>query len=311
MELHRIVTADGLTFWLNPQSRARWLLSQTPTGWGLPPINYLRERVYKSDGEIEVGVFLETRRFSIEVGGAQCSRDEMWASRMELLNILRPNRNGQLTYVFRQENGTEYAITARAVSDPFTASSPTEWYEWGYRGGIDFEAVNPLWFAPDETVVAGQAGGATELVFPITFDDDGIVFGDADLIASAVVAYEGTWREYPIIEVDGPASVIRLTHLQKGVRIVWMGTLASGDTLTFNLRNGYGTNGEFVGWYVQNSAGTNVANYLDTSTNLLDFALYPGSELGNDGTNTIQLSALGTDSNTTLRVVYNTQYIGI
>lgn len=310
-ELHKIITADGIGYVLNPNNRARWLVSTTPGNWGLPPIDYQRDRVYKGQAEIEMGYNLQTRRFTLEVGAQGCNRDELWALRLELLDILRPNRNGQLTLVFRQPNNTEYAIVARAVSDPFTGSTPDEWFEWGYRGGIDFEAIDAVWFTPTQTLVSGVVPAQLELVFPITFDDDGIVFGDSDLVEECVINYVGTWRDYPIITVTGPANTIQLIHVEKGVSLVWTGTLLAGRTLTFNLRNGYNSQGTFEGWTITDSTGANQNQYLDFLSNLLDFAIWPGSELGNTGTNTIQLSALETDSNTALSVAYNARYIGI
>lgn len=310
-ELHRIVTADGITYLLNPNNSARWLLSATPGGWGLPPIDWQRDTVYKGQGQIEMGYKLDIRRFSLEVGAQGCSRDELWEIRQNLLEAIRPNRNGQLTFIFRKPDFTEYAIVARAVSDPFTGSSPDEWFEWGYQGGIDFEAVNPVWYTPTQVTVAGSVPAQLDLVFPITFDDDGIVFGDSDLVEQAVISYTGTWMSYPVITVTGPATNILLYHVEKQVSLIWTGTLLAGLTLTFNLQQNYDTQGFFEGWTITDSNGVNQNQYLDYLSNLLDFAIYPGSELGNTGTNTIRLSALETDSNTALSVAYNTRYIGI
>lgn len=310
-ELHRIITADGITYLINPNNAARWLLSSTPGNWGLPPTDYQRDRVYKGQGEIEMGYTLQTRRFTLEVGGQGCSRDELWQLRLNLLEAIRPNRNGQLTFVFRQPDFTEYAIVARAVSDPFVGNTPDEWFEWGYQGGIDFEAIDPVWYTPTQVVVSGSVPAQLELVFPITFDNDNIVFGDSDLIEECIINYTGTWRDYPIITVTGPASTIQLIHVEKAVSLVWTGTLLAGTTLTFNLRNGYNSQGFFEGWTITDSTGANQNQYLDFLSNLLDFAIWPGSELGNTGTNTIRLNALQTDSNTALSVAYNTRYIGI
>lgn len=309
-ELHQVITADGITYTLNTNSRISWLLTPTPGLWGLPPINYVRDQVYKGDGQIDLGYYLQTRQFSVEVKANACSRQEYWQLRQDILNILRPNRNGQLTYIFRRPDQRQFAIVARAVGDPLLGTNPDEWLEWGYQGNIDFEAVDPTWFNPTLESATGTNPSQAELVFPITFDDDGIVFGDASLVKELIIVYDGTWREYPVFTVTGPLSTITLTHVEKGVRLVWTGVLDSGETLTINLQNGY-VNGQYVGWFIVDSNGNDEGNLLTTDSDLMNLALWPGSELGNDGTNTIQFSALEVDGNTQIAMAYHTRYIGI
>lgn len=309
MELHQIITADGLTYTLNSNTRARYLLTPTPGGWGLPSIEYVRTRTYQQDGQSELAYYLEPRQFSLGIGGAGCSRGELWSLRSQVLEAVRPNRGGQLTFVFRQDDGTQYAIKGRASVD-FPATEEEEWYQYGYQDEMEITAIDPVWFNYQGSSASGVSSTNDHLVFPFAFDGTDMVFGSGNFWGTVTINYTGSWYAYPKITVHGQASNIILTHVETGYRIAWLGSLLSSQSLVIDLRNNYASDGQYQGVLVYNSAGANQFNYLDPLTNLLLFRLEPDGVV-TGGVNTIRLDAIGTDSNTALTVEYNTCYVGI
>lgn len=309
LELHQIITADGVTYTLNVNTPARYLLSTTPSGLGLPPTEFVTGRTYQQDGRNEFAFYLEPRQFALSIGGAGCSRDDLWVLRDALLNVARPNRGGQLTYVFLNSQRRRYAIKARAIGLNFPERED-EWYEWGYQDELELEAIEPWFFDYDTTVDAGVRSVIAQLVFPITFDANNIWFGDANEWGRVVINYTGTWYAYPRIVIDGPASNISIFHEELGYRIVWDNTVASGDQLIIDLRNNYAANGNYEGVKIEYANGDNAFNYLIPDSNLLQFRIEPDGVVAG-GVNTLVFGAAGVDSNTDFTVTYNTCFIGI
>lgn len=309
-ELHQIITADGLTYSINKNTPARYLLSTTPGGWGLPPIDWVRTRTYQQHGESELAYYLQTRRFALSIGGAGCNRNELWQLRRNVLEAVRPNRSGQLTFVFTNSAGNQYAIKGRALSPNFPPSDEEEWYEFGYQDELEIEAIEPWFFNYVGSSVAGVAGTEQNWVFPFSFDGVNLVFGSGNFWGNVTINYTGSWFAYPKITIHGQASNIILTHEELGYRIAWLGSLTTSQSLVIDLRNNYSSTGQYEGVLIYNSAGANQFNYLDPLSNLLQFAIYPDGEVAG-GVNTIRLDVIGADSNTAITVEYNTCYIGI
>lgn len=309
LELHQIITGDGKTFNLNTNTKARYLFTTTPANWGMASFDDVTERSYQQDGVNVLAFYLNPRDFSIRLGAEGCSRTDLFNLRRTLIDIFRPNRNGQLTYVFQDADMTQWAIKGYCTDLSFVQDGE-DWYEWGYRTPLVIRCYDPVWFNPVASTVAGSATVNTELVFPITFDDDHIYFGDGNLFSEATIQYTGNFYSYPVITVTGAFDTLEIVHLELGYTITYLGQAGTGESLIFDLRNTYSNTGEHVGWTVRNQAGVNMTNLLTPQTNLLRFRIEPDGVVP-DGLNTIQFSALGTNGSTSATVEYNTRYIGI
>jgi len=308
LELHQIITGDNQTYTLNTFSKARYMLSNTPAGWGLPEYDDITERSYQQDGVNFLGYYLRPRQFNLQIGAEGCSRSELFTLRRLLLDIFRPNRGKQLTYIFQNADMQRYALQGNCISLPFEQDLE-DWYEFGYQTPLTIRCYDPTWYDPDADVNVATSVQADELVFPITFDDDGIYFGDADLFAELAINYTGSWYSYPVIVVSGPFNTLTIFHVQTGYTISYLGLASVGQSVTFDLRNSYSSTGQHLGWRVYNQAGTDVGKLLSPNTNLLRFRIEPDGIVPN-GLNTLQFSALGTTPQTTVSITYNTRYIG-
>lgn len=306
IELQRIITGDGLTYWINPNTKVRYNLTSTPAGFGLPSVDYVRTRSYQQDGESELAFYFQPRLFSISVGGQGCSRQELWQLRQDLLNATRPNRMGQATFVFTQPDTTEYAIEVRITANAFNALSNEEWNEFGYTDELEFEAIGPFWRSFASSVASGTSDPNLNLVFPITFP---IVFGSGNVWGNAAISYTGTIYAYPVITITGPIAYPILTNVETGYLVQWNGVIAAGASLTFDLRLSY-DNGVYVGKRIYDQNGDSQFNSLSPDSNLNLFRIEPDGVV-TGGVNTIQLEGTGTDGNTAFTVTYNTMLVGL
>ena len=305
-ELHTITTADGQVYTL--QQGNRFLLTPSPNGWGLPPIDYATIRYYQADEDVETTFTLGARRFSVGVRAQGCSRQQLFELRQDILNMVRPNRNGLLTYTFIDEVGNKRAVTARVVGLPFGGYSPDKWDEWNYQDSIDFLCHNPVWFNPASTTQTGTAISINELVFPITFP---IFFGQADLFAGITVNYVGSWYSYPVIHATGAFTNLRISNLSTGQDFVLTGTVNSGQSITIDLQAGYDSQGNPVGIQItDDTTGDSLFGFLSPTTNIVKFRIEP-DPIAAGGVNEFEFSATGTDGNTAVSMTYNERYIGI
>lgn len=309
LELHQIITGDGKTFNLNTNTKARYLMTTTPSNWGMASYDDVTEKSYQQDGTNLLGFYLNSRDFSLRLGAQGCSRIDLFHLRNTLLEIFRPNRNGQLTYIFQNADMERYAIQGLCIDLSFVQDLDG-WYEWGYQTPLVIRCYDPTWYNPDNSVVAGEMIINSQLVFPITFDDDNIYFGDGNLFAEAVISYTGSWYSYPVIVVTGAFDTLEIVHLETGYTLTYLGAAVAGESVTFDLRNTYSATGEHLGWRVTNQAGQDVSSLLSPQTNLLKFRIEPDGVV-TDGVNTLQFSALNTDGSTSATITYNTRYIGI
>lgn len=298
-EVYRIEAADGLIYYLN-DGETRFVVA-TIDNAGLPPVEYLTRRSYRSDKLIETGYRLNPRTFSIAYQFVQdCDRQTYWQARADLLNALRPNRGGALTVILRLDDGTQRAIQARALTPVFPAVPVEEVNEYNFSEILQFDAFDPTFFDPtyNSTLVLNEP--AEELTFPITFDDDNIYFGAGGLFGSLEIPYTGTWYTYPIITITPPYNSVRIYHEQLNVAIeILRGS--STEYMVIDLEAGT----------IEDQNGDSLFNYTTPDSDLQGFRIEPDPIVPN-GDNTLSFTIPGaTNPSTNVMVSFRTRYIGI
>jgi hypothetical protein len=307
MEVWQIITADGITYDLSAFSKVQTLLV-TPSGLGLPPVEYRRTRFYQQDGASELAYFLLPRSFALQFRSAACDRNEYWQVRKTLLQAVRPNRNGQLTLRCRLADGSKYDIKARALSPTFVTSADS-WDEFAVTDSMDMEAIDPLFYASDSITQTGVAPVGGDLVFPFKFP---FAFAEGNTFSQITVNYTGTWHTYPKITLQSPFTSVTIQNRTTGIILDWTGSYPfAGKTLTIDLRNSYDSNGDFVGVRIYDELGNDEYNKLGPTSNLLNLRIEP-APIAPGGVNVWNFIAFGTDSATTsFQMEYQTAYIGI
>lgn len=312
MELHNITTIDGNVFYMNTPG-ARYILSATPPDWMMPPIDFARKRFYYQDGETEINQRLEPRSFSLELTiDDKCDRDALFTKRQELLNFLRFNRGGLLTYTFTTESGdTQYSIDGLSLARGGGVPDST-WDDNAYIETLEFDCSDPTWYIPTANTCNGTRTSSDQLVFPITFDDDNIFFGSAARWGQCTIDYSGaTWYTYPVITATGPWTTLTINHTELAVSIFYSASAVAGDVITFDLRIRYNSDFEPIGPTVLDASGNSKFSVLDVATDLARFRFEPPSLKVPGGVNTITFDALGYTNETNFVITYNQRFIGI
>lgn len=295
-ELHSITTYDGVEYVLSNGSD-RFVVA-TPGEWGIVPIEYLTQRAYKQQGLTEVGYRVNPRPFIVNFRHNGCSRDQYWQIRGALINVLRPNRNGQLTYKVRLSTGEFRSIVGRSTSPTFPEVSVDQWDEYGFSEMLQFEAFDPIWYDPAQITYVVDNDPADELAFDIAFDGDGIYFG-GDSYGIASISYTGTWYSYPVIRITAPFSQVTLSQIQTGASV----------TITTGVSSGY-IDFDFENQTITDNNGNNLWGYLTGDSDVQQFRLEPDPIVPN-GLNEINIFLPGATGATTVSIMYNTRYIGI
>lgn len=268
--------------------------------WGAPPTTFITRRGYKQDGVNELSFQLDPREIPLEIWRAPaCDRQTYWDNRAELLNWLRPNRNGPLTLTIRTPNGDLRSITVRANPGPgFPPAAQNN--NFALDMPIEVIAFSPLWYDSAATVLVMSASAQTNLVFPITFP---ISFGTAfQQFSSGLITYTGTWVEYPIITLTGPYSSAIITNEATGVSIFMSVPIGAGEQRIIDLTPGAQS--------ITDANGANRFSDLGPASNLVNFNLRPAPEVPG-GVQTITITMPGGDANSAATLTYRQRYFGI
>lgn len=268
---------------------------------GAPPTNFITRQGYKQNGVTEVDYLLQPRTISIELWqSGDCDRQTYWDTRKDLHDILRPNRNGPLTFTLQTPNGDLRSIIVRA--DPGLVLPPVQNNnDWAILEPLDFIAHDPTFFSTEQIVLALSGAIQTQLVFPITFP---ISFGTSDeLLTTGVIAYAGTWKSYPTITLTGPYTRATITNQQTGAVIFLSVAILAGEQRIIVLTPSAQS--------ITDVNGLNKFSDLGVGANLVDFALLPDPEVtGGEQEITIQLVG-GVNGQSAASIAYYERYFAL
>lgn len=289
-------TFDGIELFFDTIALA--LLSYG--NWGAAPTSFITRRGYRQDGVTELGYSLNAREIPLEIWmKSGCDRQDYWDARAQLLDWLRPNRNGPLTLTIQTPNGDLRSIIVRANPGFVFPPTPND-NSFNIDEPVELIAFSPLWFDTAATVIAMSAATQTELVFPIVFP---ISFGTSSLIfGSGTITYEGTWVEYPTLTLTGPYTFATITNLQTGVSLFMSVAIGAGEQRIIDLTPGAQS--------ITDGSGNNKFSDLGPASNLVNFNLRPDPEVAG-GVQTITVTMPGGDGNSAATLTYRQRYFGI
>lgn len=245
---------------------------------GASPTNFITRQGYKQNGVTEVDYLLQPRNITVELWrSGECDRQTYWDNRRELHDFLRPNRNGPLTFTLRTPDGSLRSIVVRADPGMVFPAQPNN-NNWALQEQFDFIAFDPTFFNTAQAELTLTAASQLQLVFPITFP---ITFGTSDeFLSTGTIAYDGTWKSYPTITLDGPYTRAVITNVTTGVVIFLSVAILTGEQRILNLMPGSQS--------ITDANGVNKFSDLGVGSNLIDFALLPDPEV-TDGNQTITI----------------------
>lgn len=303
IEFDLIITPDGETYRFNNKiDKFVWGL----TGQAIPPLEYITQRGPFQDGESVLDFRLNPRVIQLVHRRNDCSRQEYWDNRSDLLNFLRPNRQTSSTFqtfILRKilpDNSKRDLNVVYQDGIGFRGSELGKWDEFAIQEPIRFIAHDPIFFDPNENIVSYSLGTETdELTFPIQFP---IYFGRTADVEALSIDYSGTWRSFPQIILNGSMTDPRIKNITTNQEIKLDYTITAPRSVTINLAFGNKT--------IEDDLGNNLISYLSEDSDLTSFAIVP-DPLATDGVNSIGISATQKDANAEIIIRYFTKYIGI
>lgn len=296
VEFHGVTSYDGLEYDLQDDFDHFVLTEGGPSGFA--PQRFFTRRTYKGDGEIEIDdPRFDPRDFTLSLHVKnECSRSAFWSNRRDLLNVLRPNRGGPVTYNFILADGSRRSLRGRPITPLF---EPTmEAGNWNFTVDLQFRCFDPIWFDPDSGTCLTVQDASPELVFPITFDDDDIWFGAEGYYGECGINYVGTWYSYPTFYIEGPCTTVEIVHVEKAISVFYLHQINAGDYITLDFPNRSFTDQD----------GNKII--LGSMSHIYDMRLEPDPVLAN-GVNTFQFNLPGATGATVASISYNARYEGI
>lgn len=296
-EVLSIQTFDGKTMWFLDQQVRGYLYG----GFGAPPTDFQTRRGYQQDGVLEVNITLQPRVVNLMLWFApDCSRQKYWDNRSTLHNLLRPNRNGPITFTLKQPAGSQRSLTVRAHPGLVFPPTPVDDNSWNVNEPLEFIAFDPLWFDPAQVVITQSAQSDTNLVFPITFP---ILFGVSGAVSKIAVAYTGTWVSFPVITLTGPYQSVNVGNVTTSVYFTLNIAISAGEQRIINLAPGMAQ--------ISDASGNNKFEELGPNSDLVDFNIRPDPMVPN-GNNTIQAQFIGgVSGQSSMKLSYYNRYFAL
>lgn len=308
-EFDYLITPDGLVYNFDdrssPLNDGRFLL--TFEGQGMPDLHYITQRGPFQHGVTVLDYRLDPRTITYLHFRSACNRQGYWDARADLINHCRPNRQvpntpfkpAQLRKVF--PDGTMRDIDVYIQSGPYGVPRTLDrWRETRFTETLKWLAADPTFYDPAATILTLDISICDDLIFPFEFPFE---FCDSTLAAEDTITYGGTWLANPIIYFTGPlrfASVFNKTTLE---RIAFTRDIPAGTTITVDTRYGVKT--------VTDDSGQSWRGALTSDSDLATFHLAPDPEAAG-GVNVIAAGGFGgIPGLTSIKVQYNTRYIGI
>lgn len=289
----------GVTYSLSDGSPFYWI---GEAGWSMAPTARITQGGPLQHGDTDLDFRLRARTADLKLlinhDPNAAGELDYFTSRATLQTIFRPSRS-PIVLRWTLPDGAQRQIDVHFV-DGLTLDS-------GDRNGFAHEfvatlrAADPTFYDPAGVGYTFNVGaGSNGFAFPIGFP---ISFGSSTVDQERAIAYDGTWRTYPIVTITGPITDPIITNETTGDKLDFTGTtIGSGSTYTIDLRYGHKT--------VVDQAGTNKISTLSTDSDLATFAIEAAPDAPG-GVNTISVTGSAANSTTEIYLTYNTRYVAL
>lgn len=227
-EIEQIITADGEVYTLGDGFDQAVV---TVGGRGMPSAAYLLYQGYRQPFPVVRGYTIEPRSVALTLFTVAEHREDYWLARRRLVEALRFNRGGPLTLRHIRADGTARDLLCYPDASP-DWDDESEWEGWETE--IALVAHNPLFQdAGVRTVRLDRAELA--LTFPITFP---IAFEGTYSPTFEDVPYTGDFPAWPLVELDGPYTTVRVENVTTGAVVGLAGAVELGQKRFLDLTPG-------------------------------------------------------------------------
>lgn len=265
-------------------------LYQGDQGFGLAPMHRITQRGPMQHGDSDVDFRLDPRIMQLPLFAPASSVDEYYGARGRLLSVFSPSNNvGTLTVT---TSAWSRSINVRVLGGMSFDTDPQVGY--ALKAVVQLRADDPTWYDATPSTVNGSSGIAgTPTAYPVVYPR---TYGTANINATTLLSYDGTWQSYPVITAIGPITGLVITNNTTGQVITTSGSIAAGRTYTYDLRYGKKT--------VYDDLGNNQIATIAASSNLATWAIVPGS-------NSISITASSSSAPAAVAITYYTRFVGI
>jgi len=285
-------TTAGTTYNLNGLNASlgvtlRYLGDQ---GFGMAPMHRITQRGPLQHGDSDINFRLDPRILQIPLLVEASTLSAGYEAREALTKIFTPaNGVGTLRIISDDIDRAIDCVTLGGMD--FNADVAMGWH---VRTVVQLRASDPTWYNPTPI-----SGGATPTIAGTPTPVPLLVpwtAGASALNSTLSITNDGTWLSYPIITAVGPITSLVITNTTSGDKIEVSGTIASGDTWTFDLRYGRKT--------VIDQTGANKSSSITADSSLATFAIERGA-------NSITVTGSSTGAASAVDLVYYTRYVGV
>lgn len=283
--------------WIDPNGTELVLTGQTTrevergrAGLDMPPIRFIEDLVpYQAGARLRrtnVGV----REVDIPLVVWAASSSALRTAVRSLLQLLDPVRGtGKLRV--SSEDGTERELYCRYAGGLEGLGSGSAGGPAWRRLVLVFRAVDPYWYGRQAIITTFGNGTPLATFFP---------FFPLRLVSSpvlgdlgATISNAGEVETWPVWELTGPGTDFTLLNLTTGDELKLETTLNSGQVVTIDTRPGAKT--------VELADGTSLFGYLSTDSVMWSIPL---------GTSAVQFEASGASATTSVKLTYQSRFLG-
>jgi len=266
--------------------------------FGMAPSHRITQRGPFQEGDSDIDFRLDPRIISLPIVVPVSSIDDHFIYRNALLDIFKPGNDTATLIVTYDDTGTE-AVRYLDVKILSSLTMDTDSKDFNIRGVIQLRAQDPTWYDNNfsETPLTSPILG-TPTPYPKPY---GVPYGSAGIGGITTVNNIGTWINYPVLTAVGPLTDLTITD-GLGHVISFDTPIPAGTYVSIDLKYGAKT--------VTDQDGVNRFAWLDITSDLINWAIYPSPYVVG-GSNTISVSATGTDSSSSVTMNWNPRYIGV
>lgn len=244
-------------------------------GFGLPEVD-TRWFEGAGDGASYRGARVRSRDLNLPVMVSGASRDAVLARLSMLATVLAPTA-GIATLRVSLGTGEEWRLgVVRVGGGSWTWSSEETDSEQWVETTLTLRAPDPFWVREEVALRTIRAAGLGRGLLRPGASLTALRLASGQVIGDVVVENPGDAPAYPVVTLTGPATSATFTS-PSGERYTWAGSLAAGQTRTFDHLAGT----------VVDQAGVN--RYAELGASPRFWAIPPGSR-------TASLAVLGTSS---------------
>jgi len=265
---------------------------------GGPPIRRITDRGPLQDGDSDLDFRLEPLTWPLGLRIYAADAAAQYDSRTTLRRIFRPSRV-PIKMRWTLENGDVRQIDCHVSGKLAFASGQQDGFS--QRCVVPLRAADPTWYDPTiQATTFGVGGGTSAFTVPVAVP---VGVGAATVDQTRAIAYAGTWRSYPIIQVTGPINSLVITNNTTGDKLDFTGyNISAGAGITIDCRPGVKT--------IIDTASANVIDKLSDDSDLATFALEADADAPG-GVNSIRVTGSSATSATEIYFSYYNRYEGV